>query len=79
MASSDGSEVRPLEIDINNDIDPDYTVISVEGKGQGSLLAALSSSLQQYGINVNSATMRNEEGIVVNEFKVGLTPAIINA
>jgi len=73
MASSDGSEVRPLEIDINNDIDPDYTVISVEGKGQSSLLAALSSSLQQYGINVNSATMKNDEGIVVNEFKVTTT------
>lgn len=43
----------------------------VEGRGQGDpLLAALGSSLVQFGINVNSAQQENDDGQVFSVFKV---------
>lgn len=52
----------------------DCTARRVEGRGQGdALLAALGSSLQQYGVNVNSAAAQNEDGKVLNVFKVTTT------
>jgi hypothetical protein len=45
--------------------------LQVEGRGQGdALLAALSSGLQQFGVNVNSAAQQSEDGMVLNVFKV---------
>jgi len=45
--------------------------VQVEGRGQGDpLLAALGSSLVQYGINVNSAAQENDDGQVFSVFKV---------
>lgn len=47
------------------------TCVQVEGRGQGDpLLAALGSSLVQYGINVNSAQQENDDGQVFSVFKV---------
>jgi hypothetical protein len=47
------------------------TAAQVEGRGQGDpLLAALGSSLVQYGINVNSAQQENDDGQVFSVFKV---------
>lgn len=46
-------------------------VAQVEGRGQAdALLAALSSGLQQFGVNVNSAAQQSEDGKVLNVFKV---------
>lgn len=43
----------------------------MEGRGQGDpLLAALGSSLVQFGINVNSAQQENDDGQVFSVFKV---------
>jgi hypothetical protein len=48
--------------------------LQVEGRGQGdALLAALSSGLQQFGVNVNSAAQQSEDGMVLNVFKVTTT------
>ncbi len=45
--------------------------MQVEGRGQGDpLLAALGSSLVQFGINVNSAQQENDDGQVFSVFKV---------
>jgi hypothetical protein len=45
--------------------------MQVEGRGQGDpLLAALGSSLVQFGINVNSAAQENDDGQVFSVFKV---------
>lgn len=45
--------------------------LQVEGRGQGDpLLAALGSSLVQFGINVNSAAQENDDGQVFSVFKV---------
>jgi hypothetical protein len=45
--------------------------IQVEGRGQGDpLLAALGSSLVQFGINVTSAAQENDDGQVFSVFKV---------
>lgn len=74
LASADSLSASPLEIEIDNDLEPEYTLIRVEGRGQGNaLLAALSSGLQQFGVNVNSAAQESEEGKVVNVFKVSTT------
>lgn len=74
LASVDSLSGSPLEIEIDNDLEPEYTLIRVEGRGQGNaLLAALSSGLQQYGVNVNSAAQESEEGKVLNVFKVTTT------
>lgn len=74
LASVDGFTTAPLEIEIDNDLEPEYTLIRVEGRGQGNaLLAALSSGLQQFGVNVNSAAQESEEGKVLNVFKVTTT------
>lgn len=69
--STSQAEEAPLEIEINNDVGKDYTLIKVEGRGQGDpLLAALGSSLVQFGINVNSAAQENDDGQVFSVFKV---------
>lgn len=69
--SPDSTTEAPLEIEINNDVEKDYTLIKVEGRGQGDpLLAALGSSLVQFGINVNSAAQENDDGQVFSVFKV---------
>jgi hypothetical protein len=45
--------------------------LQVEGRGQGDpLLAALGSSLVQFGINVTSAAQENDDGQVFSVFKV---------
>lgn len=45
--------------------------VQVEGRGQGDpLLAALGSSLVQFGINVTSAAQENDDGQVFSVFKV---------
>lgn len=65
------SSITPLEIEFDNTAERDCTVITVEGRGQGdALLAALSSGLQQFGVNVSSAAQQSEDGKVLNVFKV---------
>jgi hypothetical protein len=50
---------------------PPVLPLQVEGRGQGDpLLAALGSSLVQFGINVNSAAQENDDGQVFSVFKV---------
>lgn len=50
---------------------PAVWCVQVEGRGPGDpLLAALGSSLVQYGINVNSAAQENDDGQVFSVFKV---------
>lgn len=52
-------------------IPPALHCLQVEGRGQGDpLLAALGSSLVQFGINVNSAAQENDDGQVFSVFKV---------
>ncbi|KAF8066365.1 AMY2 [Scenedesmus sp. PABB004] len=71
VASSEPSGVQPLEIEIDNESEKDVTLIRVEGRGQGAaLLGALSSGLQQFGVNVRSAAQQSEDGKVLNVFKV---------
>uniref|UniRef100_A0A383VU35 Alpha-amylase n=1 Tax=Tetradesmus obliquus TaxID=3088 RepID=A0A383VU35_TETOB len=73
LTSAD-SQAQPLEIEIDNEAEREFTLIRVEGRGQGdALLAALSSGLQQFGVNVNSAAQQSEDGMVLNVFKVTTT------
>jgi len=71
LASIDASEsTKEFRISFDNDTDPDYTTVSVEGTDQTNLLITLTGAFASAGLTVASANILSEDGRVCDVFKV---------
>lgn len=69
-AAADASALDDLQVIIDNDSDTECTVITVEGKDQPHLLMTLSGAFTAAGFTVVSASITNDEGRVLDVFRV---------
>ncbi len=71
LASIDASEgLQELKLTFDNDTDPAYTIVTVEGADQSNLLVTLTGAFGAAGLEVVSANITSDEGRVCDVFKV---------
>ncbi len=69
LASVDASEAY-IQVAIDNDLDADCTVITIEGQDQSHLLMSLAGAITTAGLSVVSATITSVDGRVLDVFRV---------
>lgn len=69
LTSMDGAS-DPLQLDFDNESDPDETVITIEGKDQSELLQSLTGAFNELNLVVSSASISSDDGKVLDVFRV---------
>ncbi len=69
-ATVDTLDIDSLQVIIDNEIDSECTVITVEGKDQPHLLMSLSGAFTTAGFKVVSASITSDDGRVLDVFRI---------